>query len=45
MCAATARTTTVVKHRLSLRRFLPSHTAKRARQEDRGRPGQTPQDP
>ena len=40
MCAATARTTTVVKHRLSLRRFLPSHTATRARQEDRRRPGQ-----
>ncbi len=33
MCGHDAHTTTVLKHRLSLRRFLPTHTRTRARRE------------
>jgi anti-sigma factor RsiW len=34
MCTGAANTTAVVKHRLSLRRLLPSHTAHRVRREE-----------
>ncbi len=34
MCTGAANTTAVVKHRLSLRRFLPSHSARRVRREE-----------
>lgn len=33
MCGDAARTTAVLKHRLSLRRFLPTHTTTRVRRE------------
>lgn len=39
MCAAAARTTQVVKHRLSLRRFLPSRPARSARNQGTRRTG------
>ncbi len=34
MCGHAARTTAVLKHRLSLRRFLPTHTRTRLGRED-----------
>ncbi|CAN5433200.1 hypothetical protein BH18ACT3_BH18ACT3_08800 [soil metagenome] len=36
-CAGAARTTRVVKHRLSLQRFVPSHAAIGERRDERGR--------
>ncbi len=35
MCNAHANTTTVVKHRLSLRRFLPGHAGNRTKPNER----------
>ncbi|MEJ7562587.1 MAG: hypothetical protein WKF45_08705 [Ilumatobacteraceae bacterium] len=35
MCDRAARTTMVVKHRLSLRQFLPSHAANRVQRDER----------
>jgi len=35
MCDRAARTTMVVKHRLSLRRFLPLHAANRVQRDER----------
>jgi anti-sigma factor RsiW len=34
MCSGAANATALVKHRLSLRRFLPSHTAHRVPREE-----------